>query len=84
MYRFLLILIILTAIGCAHVSEYPLPDPSEYSTVTGQRCAIKCREIDYDGKMACQGTKSEQATCGSECNQKLDLCYQLCIETFEE
>ena len=84
MYRFLLILLIFTAIGCAHVPEYPLPDPPEFSTVPGQRCSIKCREIDYDCKTACRGTKREQAICGSECNEKLDLCYQLCIEIFEE
>lgn len=84
MYRFLLILFIFVATGCAHVTEYPLPDPPEFSTVPGQRCAIKCRELDYDCKIACQGTKSEQVTCGSECNQELDLCYQHCIEIFEE
>jgi hypothetical protein len=39
--------------------------------------------VDYDCKMACRGSKSEQFACVSECNQGLDKCYQLCRELLE-
>ena len=84
MNRLLLFLTILVATGCAHVPEYPLPDPPRFSTITGQRCGIKCREIDYECKTACRGTEGEQIACGSKCNQNLDQCYQHCVELFEE
>jgi hypothetical protein len=63
--------------------EYSLPDPPQFATVAGQGCAIKCREADYDSKMACRGTKDEQLECVSECNQELDRCYKLCMEILE-
>ena len=84
MNRVLLVFFILFVAACAHSPEYPLPDTPQMATVSGQRCAIQCRQADYDCKMACRGTKSEQLACVSECNQGLDQCYQLCIEILDQ
>ena len=83
MIRVLLVLFILLVTTCSHAPKYPLPETPQFATVSGQRCAIKCRHMDYDCKIACRGTKSEQLACVSECNQGLDQCYQLCIELLE-
>jgi hypothetical protein len=83
MKRCLLVLFILFVTACSHAPEYPLPDPPYFATVSGQRCAIQCRQEDYDCKMDCRGTKSEQIECVSECNQGLDQCYQLCTVVFK-
>ncbi len=83
MKRLMLLFSILLVTACAHGPEHPLPAPPQFSTISGQRCAIECRQKDYDCKMACQGTKSEQIACVSECNKELGKCYGLCIELFE-
>ena len=83
MKRCLLVLLILFLTACSHAPEYPLPDTPQMATVDGQRCAIQCRQADYDCKMACRGSKREQFACFSECNQGLDQCYQLCMELLE-
>ena len=83
MKRVLLVFFILFVAACTHAPEYPLPDTPQMATVSGQRCAIKCRQADYDCKMACRGTKSEQSACVPECNQELDQCYQFCKELLE-
>jgi hypothetical protein len=84
MKRVLLVFFILFVAACTHAPEYPLPDTPQMATVSGQRCAIKCRQADYDCKMTCRGTKSEQLACVSECNKGLDQCYQLCIEILDQ
>ena len=84
MKRVLLVFFILFVAACTHAPEYPLPDTPQMATVSGQRCAIKCRQADYDCKMTCRETKSEQLACVSECNKGLDQCYQLCIEILEQ
>jgi hypothetical protein len=84
MKRVLLVFFILFVAACTHAPEYPLPDTPQMATVSGQRCAIKCRQADYDCKMTCRGTKSEQLACVSECNKGLDQCYQLCIEVLDQ
>jgi len=84
MKRVLLVFFILFVAACTHAPEYPLPDTPQMATVSGQRCAIKCRQEDYDCKMACRGTKSEQLACVSGCNKGLDQCYQLCIEVLDQ
>ena len=81
--RVLFVFSILFVTTCSYAPEYPLPDPPYFATVSGQRCAIQCRQADYDCKMACRGSKSEQYECVSECNEGLDQCYQLCIELLE-
>jgi len=83
MKRLFFVSFILFATACTHGPKYPLPDPPQFATFAGQGCAIKCREVDYDCKMACRGTKGEQFECGSECNQELDRCYKLCMEILE-
>jgi hypothetical protein len=83
MKRFFFVSCILFAAACIHGPEYSLPDPPQLATVAGQGCAIKCREADYDCKMACQGTIGEQLECVSQCNQELDRCYKLCMEILE-
>ena len=83
MKRVLIVLFFLFVTACIHAPEYPLPDPPYFATASEQRCAIQCRQADYDCKMDCIGTKSEQIDCVSKCNQGLDLCYQLCAVVFK-
>jgi len=83
MKRVLLVFCILFVTACSHAPEHSLPDPPYFATISGQRCAIQCRQEDYDCKMDCQGTKTEQIECVSQCNQGLDKCYQLCTEILE-
>lgn len=83
MKRLMLLFSFLVAAACAHGPEHPLPNPPQFRTISGQRCSIECRQKDYDCKMACQGSKSEQIACVSECNKALGKCYSLCIELFE-
>ena len=83
MKRVLIVLFFVFVTACSHAPEYALPDPPYFATVSGQRCAIQCRQADYDCKMDCQGTKVEKIDCVSECNQGLGQCYQLCTELLE-
>jgi hypothetical protein len=83
---FLLIISVFIVVSCSHgpkAPKYSVPDPPQSVTVAGQGCAIKCREADYDCKMACRGTKDELLECVSVCNQELDRCYKLCMEILE-
>ena len=83
MKRALIVFFFLFVTACSHAPEYPLPGTPYFATASEQRCAIQCRQADYDCKMDCRGAKSEQIDCFSECNQGLDLCYQLCAVVFE-
>ena len=83
MKKLMLLFSFLVAAACAHGPEHPLPNPPQFRTISGQRCSIECRQKDYDCKMACQGSKSEQIACVSECNKGLGKCYGLCAELFE-
>jgi hypothetical protein len=64
------ILITPTCIRAPGFPEYSLPDPPYFATISGQRCAIQCRQADYDCKIACQGTESELLDGVSNCNQE--------------
>jgi hypothetical protein len=49
---------------------YSLSDPPQFLTISGQHCAIKCQEVDYDFKIACQAIESELIDGVSNCNQE--------------
>jgi hypothetical protein len=83
MKQYLLILFVLIATGCAHGPEYPLPETPEFSTTGGRNCATKCRQIHNKCESGCQESKEAQLACVSDCNQKLDQCYQHCKELLE-
>jgi hypothetical protein len=63
--------------GC--VSRLPkMPVPN---TQKGIDCVRRCQQMHNMGLIQCKGVQSTHfARCVSICNQKLEDCYQLCIQ----
>ena len=49
---------------------YSLSHLPQFLTISGQHCAIKCAKVDYDSKIACQGTENELIDGVSNHNQE--------------
>ena len=63
--------------GC---STRPLPSMPSVKTQQGRDCVRNCQREHRLCSSACQGMVLRESRCLSQCNQKLDECYRLCVE----
>ena len=63
--------------GCA---ARPLPSMPSVETQQGRDCVRTCQREHRLCTSVCQGMLLEESKCLSQCNQKLEECYRLCVE----
>ena len=63
--------------GC---SAKPLPSMPSVKSQQGRDCLRSCQREHRLCSSACQGMVLRESRCLSQCNQKLEECYRLCLE----
>jgi len=57
-----------------------LPSMPNVETQQGRDCVRTCQREHRLCSSACQGMLLEEPRCLSQCNQKLEECYRLCVD----
>ncbi len=65
-------------VGC---SVRPMPPMPSVKTPTGRNCVRDCQREHRLCNRGCQGMLLKESRCLSQCNQRLDECYRLCLDT---
>jgi hypothetical protein len=68
---------LITLCSC---STRPLPTMPKVNSQQARDCLRHCQREHRLCSSACQGMVLRESRCLSQCNQKLEECYRLCVE----
>ena len=79
MRKYSLLLVLILLFGCARARA--LPDMPRFQTREGAECAKDCHKMHSWCISGCVKGEHKRArkTCFSQCSEKLEDCYELCL-----